>query len=289
MSRFPLILICACSLAFAVPSAASAEPLKGGVKTEDSAGTPQDALLDQMRASLQELKQLNARLERASVGGTAGTARYAFPAKITGAASKFRPNKLFAEAELPQGDTEEGWYRIPHWRAGKYHREKQTDHSITGDVTIVSRVDHVYGMQQDKNGDIWHHTSWPHITKVDLADYTEYKIIERYEPFEGAPNEFAVKVSTTDIDVDKKTNRIKRVTKQEEVDRYSPGDNSTATGECEWQGYTADGNPNTQVEHSTVEEVQTEPFRVVDRWRDKDLRASFRTYLESHGMSDLVP
>jgi hypothetical protein len=264
-------------------------PLKGGVETQDASGSPQDALLDQLRGQLNELKQLNARLEKAATGGTAQTARYAFPTKISAAATKFRPNKLFAEAELPQENTEEGWYKIPYWRAGKFHREKQTDHSITGDVTIISRVDHVYGMQQDKSGQIWHHNSWPHITKVDLAGFTEYKIIERYEPMEGAANEFAVKVSTTDIDVDTKTHRIKRVTKQEEVDRYSPGANHLAVGECEWQGYTADGNPNTQVEHSTVEEEQVEPFRIINSWRDKDLKTSFRTYLESHGMSDLLP
>lgn len=266
-----------------------AAPLQGGVEEQGGAAmTPQEALLDEMRQQLQELKQLNARLDRAATGGATRNSA-AFPAKISAVDSHFRPNKLFAEADLPRENTEEGWYRIPHWRAGKFHREHQTDHAITGDVTIVSRVDHVYGMQRDRAGGIWHHTSWPHITKVDLDGYSEYKIIERYEPIEGAPNEYAVKVMTTDIDVDNKTHRIKRVTKQIEIDRYTPGPNGVAIGESEWQGYSADGNPNTQVEHSSMEEVQVEPFRVVDRWRDKDLRTSFRTYLESHGQADLIP
>lgn len=273
--------------AFAVGVVAA--PLQGGVEEQGgSAMTPQEALLDQMRQQLQELKQLNARLDRAAAGGATRNSA-AFPAKIGAVDSHFRPNKLFAEADLPRENTEEGWYRIPFWRAGKFHREHQTDHAITGDVTIVSRVDHVYGMQRDRAGGIWHHTSWPHITKVDLDGYSEYKIIERYEPIEGAPNEYAVKVMTTDIDVDSKTHRIKRVTKQIEIDRYTPGPNGVAIGESEWQGYSADGNPNTQIEHSSMEEVQVEPFRVVDRWRDKDLKTSFRAYLESHGQADLIP
>jgi hypothetical protein len=273
---------------FVCGTAGGAAPLKGGVEETGAAGATESSVLDQLRQQLQELKALNARLDAAAKGG-ASASRTLFPAKVSAADERFRPHKLFAEAELPKEATEEGWYRIPEWRAGKYLREKQTDHTITGDVTIKSRVEHVYGMQQDRSGGIWHHRSWPHITKVDMDGYTEYKIIEKYEPIEGAPNEFAFKVSSTDIDVDNKTNRIKRVTKQLEVDRYTPGPNGTAIGECEWQGYTADGNPNTQVEHSSVEEMQMEPFRVVNFWRNKDLRASFHQYLRSHDMADLIP
>jgi hypothetical protein len=269
----------------------SAAPLKGGVKVEDEGTTgqpqtPTGALLDKLQAELQELRQLNARLEKAAGGERRPTA--VFPMKIDAVDKRLRPNKLFTEADLPHEDTEEGWYRIPEWRAGKFHREKQVDHGLYGDTAIVSRVDHVYGMQRDASGGIWHHRSWPHVTKVEMNGYVEYKIIESYEPIEGAPNEFAFKVSSTDIDVDPKTNKIKRVTKQQEVDRYHP-EGDLAVGECEWQGYTADGNPNTQVERSTVEEVKTEPFRVVNKWKQQDLRSSFIKYLESHGMADLVP
>jgi hypothetical protein len=214
---------------------------------------------------------------------------FVFPAKVSAVDQRFRPHKLFAESELPHENSSETWYRIPAWRAGHYHREQQVDHTITGDVVMVSRVDHVYGMQRDRKGEIWHYSSWPHVTKIDLDGVTEYKIIERYEPIEATNHAYAVKVSSIDIDVDDKTNRIKRVTKQLEVDRYTPGPNGIAYGESEWQGYSADGNPNTQVEHSSMDEMLVEPFKVADKWREKDLRASFREFLEAHGMSELVP
>jgi hypothetical protein len=268
-----------------------AAPLKGGVQEQENvggaSGSPQSALLDQLRQQLQELKQLNARLEKATVGGNASKAM--FPATVSAVDPKFRPRKLFAEADLPAEDTEDGWYKIPYWRAGKFHREKQINHSLTGDTVVTSRVDHVYGMQQDKSGGIWHHTSWPHITRVETDKYDEYKIINRYEPVECEPNEFAFKVSTTDIDVNKTTGKIERVTKQEEIHKYTPGPNNTALGEVEWRGYSASGEPNTTNEQSSVEETQVEPFRIVNFWRKKDLKASFKKYLLSHGMADLVP
>jgi hypothetical protein len=289
MAKSQLTRILCCALMFASGAAAIAAPLKGGVEEQGtgSSGTPQGALLDQLQSQLNELRALNARLEKAAAGGSATTA--VFPMKVEAADQKFRPRKLFSAVDLPAEDTEDGWYRIPYWRAGKYHREKQTNHSVTGDVTIVSRVDHVYGMQQDKAGGIWHHRSWPHITRVETDKYDEYKIINKYEPIEGAPNEFAFKVSTTDIDVDKKTGKIAQVSRQEEIHKYTPGENGIAIGDVEWQGYTADGNPNTQVERSSVEEEQVEPFRVINNWRGKDLRESFRKFLMSHGKADLVP
>lgn len=290
MNHKALIASIVGTVAFALnfgSAAAWAAPLKGGVEEHDQAGQSENPVMDALRQQLQELRQLNAKLEKMSAGGEASTTR--FPAKLEAVDNRFRPNKLFAEADLPAEATEEGWYRIPTWRAGKYHREKQVDHTITGDVEIVSRVDHVYGMQRDKSGQIWHHRSWPHITKVELDKYVEYKIINRYDPVDGAPNEFAFKVSSIDIDVDKKTGRIKRVTRQEEVDRYTPGPDGIAHGECEWQGYTANGDPNTQVERSSVDEEMVEPFKVVNFWRQKDLKASFRKYLESHNMVDLIP
>jgi hypothetical protein len=267
------------------------EPIKGGVHEESTSctpQTPQSALLDQLQAQVNELKQLNAKLEKAASGEREPT--MVFPAKIDAVDSNIRKGKLFAEADLPQQDTEEGWYRIPYWRAGRYRREKQVDHSITGDVTIVSKVDHVYGMQVDKSDGIWHYSSWPHITKVETGRYYEYKIIDKYEPVDGAPNEFAFRVRSTDIDVNKKTNRIERVTRQEEVDRYTPvTEGSGAVGECEWQSYTSDGNPNSQVTRSSVEEVQTEPFKVANFWNKRNLRESFIRYLQSHGKADLIP
>jgi len=289
----PLIIVYCALLAWPtlLGVAALGEQLKGGVKEEETvgnpSGSPQGALLDQLRQQLLELKQLNARLEKATVGG--GASKTVFPASVSAVDQKFRPRKLFSEADLPAEDTEDGWYKIPYWRAGKFHREKQINHSLTGDTTVTSRVDHVYGMQQDKSGGIWHHTSWPHVTRVETDKYDEYKIINRYEPVKCEPNEFAFKVSSTDIDVNKTTGKIERVTKQEEIHHYTPGPEGSALGEVEWKGYTASGEPNTTNEHSSVEEMQVEPFRIINSWRKKDLRASFKKYLLSHGMADLVP
>lgn len=212
-----------------------------------------------------------------------------FSSKVEAVEPKFRPNKLFAATNLPEEGVEDGWYLIPAWRAGKFHRESQTDHTLFGDQTIVSRVDHVYGMQRDKNGGIWHHYSWPKITRVELDGYDEYKIVHRYEPVKITPTEFAVKVNSTDIDVDVNTGKIKRVTKQEEFDQYFPLSEGTVRGESKWQGFSMNGGPNTTVERSSLEEVQTEPFRVINTWKGKDLRESFRKFLQSHELSELLP
>ncbi len=201
----------------------------------------------------------------------------------------FQPNKLFAEASLPGEATSDGWYPIPEWRAGKFHRETQTNHSIFGDVTIKSSVDHVYGMQLDKRGGIWHHESWPKVTKVELEDYTEYKIVNSYQPVSVTNGEFVVKTLETDIDVDRKTGKIKQATRQQGYYQYRPCSPDVACAECETLGFSKFGRVNTEKERSSLEETRVEPFRVINSFRGVNLREGFIRYLKSHGLEDLAP
>lgn len=213
----------------------------------------------------------------------------AFSDKVEPLTGELRLHKLFSSIAMPAEDKEDTWYQIPKWRAGMFHREKQTDHTKFGDRESVSKVDHLYGMQVDKKGGIWHHMSWPRITKLSLDGYSQYKIINRYEPIRLNASEFCVKISSTNIDVDDKTGKIIRLAKQEEFDRYIPGGPGVALGHCLIRGFSKDGGPNTEIERCSVEEDLTEPFKVINSFRGKNLRESFRRYLQSHDMADLAP
>lgn len=217
------------------------------------------------------------------------SARLDFVEKVDPVSKAFQPGKLFAEVNLPSEATSDGWYPIPSWRAGMFHRDTQTNHTLFGDVTINSSVDHIYGMQVDKRGVIWHHESCPKITKVDLDDYTEYKIIDRYEPVAVTNSEFTVKTMETDIDVDRKTGKIKQCSRQEGFYQYRPCGPDAACAECMTLGFSALGRVNTEKEMSSLEEVRKGPFRVINKFRGTDLRENFITYLKSHGLADVAP
>jgi hypothetical protein len=247
----------------------SAEPLKGNVQRQDVTPVSGDIFQDN------ELELLPAGIQ--------------FSETVAPVGQDLRPHKLFSSVTLPAEDGEDTWYQIPAWRAGEFHREKQLDHTQFGDVESVSKVDHVYGMQVDRKGGIWHHMSWPGITKVSLDGYSQYKIINRYEPVSLKANEFCVKISSTNIDVDDKSGKITRVARQEEFDAYYPGAAGTAMGKCWIKGFSQHGRTNTTIERCTVEEVRVKPFVVINSFRGRDLRESFRRYLSAHDMADLIP
>ena len=259
-----LLLLLQCS------SPARAETLKGGVQAEHH----NDPLSGELNA------------ENDSAFMPAGLKFDETVPPITG---DLKLHKLFSSATMPVEDKEDTWYKIPRWRAGEFHRDKQIDHTHGGDRESVSKADHVYGMQVDKKGDIWHHMSWPRVTKVALDGYSQYKIINKYEPVSLSDTEYCVKISSTNVDVDDKTGKIIRTAKQEEFDRYFPIARGVARGNCIIQGFSQHGRPNTEVEKCSVEEHLVKPFAVVNTFRGKNLRESFCNFLKSHDMAELIP
>ncbi|MBX9685387.1 MAG: hypothetical protein K2X27_01720 [Candidatus Obscuribacterales bacterium] len=250
-------------------SVLAAEPLQGNVKHEDITPLSGDLYEDGDRELL--------------------PAGVAFSDTVPPVSSELKLHKLFSSISLPSEDKEDTWYQIPKWRAGLYHREKQIDHTKFGDRESVSKVDHLYGMQVDKNGGIWHHMSWPRITKLSLEGYSQYKIINKYEPISLKGNEYCVKISSTNVDVDDKTGKIIRLGKQEEFDWYYPAGAGVARGKCLIKGFSNYGRTNTEIERCSVEERLIQPFSVLNSFRGKNLRESFKQYLLSHDLADLVP
>ncbi|MBX9770461.1 MAG: hypothetical protein K2X29_03775 [Candidatus Obscuribacterales bacterium] len=250
-----------------------ADPLKGGVQHEDRNGP------------------LSGELSGESDTSTFMPAGLKFDETVEPIKGDLKVHKLFSSIEMPAEDKDDTWYKIPKWRAGEFHREKQTNYNSDGiGHESVSKADHVYGMQMDKNGDIWHHMSWPRITKVSSNDgSTQIKIINKYEPVSLNDTEFCVKISSTNIDVDDKTGKIIRLAKQEEFDRYFPIAKGVARGNCIIQGFSHHGRPNTEVEKCSVEEHLVKPFAVVNTFRGKNLRESFRNFLQSHELASLIP
>lgn len=245
------------------------EPLQGKIQLEESLPISGDVSADD--------------------GGKIIPANISFSETVDPVPQNLKVHKLFSSIEQPAEDKEDLWYQIPKWRAGLFHRDKQIDHTLFGDFESVSQVDHLYGMQLDKRGGIWHHVSWPSVTKLTLDGYCQYKMISRYEPVKLSEKEFCVKVCSTNVDVDDKTGKIIRVAKQEEFDRYFPAGPGAARGECLIQGFSARGNQNTTVERCTVEESQTQPFKVLNTFRGKNLRESFKKFLQSHDLAELAP
>lgn len=262
-SLFYLLLLLLCC------SDATSETLKGGVRQETTVPVSGDILQED------ESQPLPAGIK--------------FSENVEPVGKELRPHKLFSSISLPVEDNVDTWYKIPSWRAGFFHREKQIDHTIFGDVETVSKVDHLYGMQLDKKGGIWHHMSWPRITKLSLDGYCQYKIINRYEPVRLSEREYCVKISSTNIDVDDKSGKIIRLGKQEEFDRYFPGPSGAALGTCLIKRFSMHGRTNSTIEKCSVEESLLKPFSVLNSFRGVDLRASFRRYLETHDMAELLP
>ncbi len=250
--------------------ALGAEPLKGTVQHDTRPPLAGDAMLDEE-------------------GNSKIPAGLKFDETVSPVGPELKPHKLFSSVTLPVEDNEDTWYKIPSWRAGHFHREKQINHTQNGDVESISKADHVYGMQKDKHGNIWHHVSWPKITKISLDGYSQYKMINRYEPVTMNEKEYCVKICSTNVDVDDKTGKIIRTARQEEFDRYFPVGDGIARGDCIIQGFSQHGRVNTELEKCSVEEEMVQPFSVVNTFRGKNLKESFVKFLNAHNLSMLIP
>lgn len=214
------------------------------------------------------------------------------------------PGRRFDPRLLPPEGTEDGWYWIPEWSAGIFHRDFQTTLGPTVRVGFstmnLSRTteDHVTdnepsGWQMDKNGGIWDYFHLPRTERHEGSDFIEYKIIRKYQPIEMSISQCVSRIFAQTIRVNKFNGIIQMVYQQDEINKSRP----TALGFrqdslCYW--FDENGRPGTSLNRKpsdiiTGESKRIRPFSPVNVWKGKDMKASFRLFLLSHGKADLVP
>ena len=214
------------------------------------------------------------------------------------------PGRRFDPNLLPAEGTEEGWYWIPDWAAGIFHRDSQTTlgptvrlgfRSINLSRTIEDHVtdNEPSGWQMDRKGGIWQYFHLPQTERHEGADFIEYKVILKHQPVEISNTQFITRTFAQSIRVNKFNGIIVMVYQQDDINKSQPtGLGYRQDSLCHW--FDQYGRPGSVVNKKRTDLITSESKRIrsfapVNVWKGKDMKASFHRFLLSHGKADLVP
>jgi hypothetical protein len=202
-----------------------------------------------------------------------------------------RAGATFDQANLPAMGTTGGWYWIPSWAAGTWHREVMTYIAPNGAYqTQLSRVNHYWGQQIDIRSEIWQHHNEPYGEREDLPKWTEWKTVVLREPVQLTAMQMQMHFRATTVQVDRKTGKIRRSYQQEEMQILQPEPRGTMYQESWIKFFDEMGKPEGR-EHGVAHLTLIQPFQpvAVDPKTGVDLRQDFKIFLASHGYQYLVP
>src|SRR5262249_17513184 len=149
------------------------------------------------------------------------------------------------------------------------------------------------GWQMDKRGGIWDYWHIPTFERHDMGSSEELKLVLRNEPIRISEQECVFRAYAQTVRVNKFTRRIESAFQQEELQTCHPVPGGFRQASyVRW--FDASGRPGGSLSGMFTENIWAncyiiKPYAPVNFYRGKDMRTSFKTYLMSHGMADLVP
>ncbi len=204
----------------------------------------------------------------------------------------------FDENMLPKPVQNDDWYQIPYWFAGKFAMSEKTivsyysyktDTQTQPNRTIPYEFSSVHGCQIDSLNTVWDCSRVPHICRARGSNFIDIAYVYSQQAIEVNSDRVIFKSAGYGIRVSTGSNRIIRIFPQVDwLSTFYPDDEGHIKRELISIVYDRYGNAITRgVETSIL--TKTEPFHRVDMFNSKDLRESFRTYLISQGLANLVP
>lgn len=201
---------------------------------------------------------------------------------------QFQAGVMFNESSIQSIPAEEGWYWVPAWIVGTWQRETETKYTWLGKYTHMSQTTKRCGMQRDRNGEYWDYYHVPYVQPVDGGPYIEYKIIRGYTILPASPGNFNMRYLSTCIRVNKQTGMIMSSHTQEDLNRYSSAGPGMLRNDGSLRMFNASGRASKPVRGFYIANM-VKPYEPIDSLDSKDMRLSFRNYLLSHGLADLLP
>ncbi len=210
-----------------------------------------------------------------------------------------RPGRIFSDDLLIKAGTgtNDLWFYIPSWFAGTRHSEEclvmyrydyKTGQTTTPMQWQLNRQDSTSGYLQDRNGGIWDYHALPSIQHVESDQVNAILYVKKITPLMGNQDKLVIKYEELSVSVNKRTNKILQVLQQEQINTITsptPGDLKI---EISVKVFDFDGNP-LRLEQSDMTLKMTKPFERKETYNGVDLKRSFRDYLISHHMENLVP
>ena len=205
--------------------------------------------------------------------------------------ANLRAGANFNEANLPAMGTIRGWYWIPSWAAGIWHRQTMTYDLPDGSrKTQLSSVDHFWGQQVDNRNGVWNHHNEPYGEREEMPGIIEWKTVVLKEPVAVSNDGMKMHFRATTVQVERASGRIRRSYQQEEMQILRPGGPSMMAQESWIKFFDQMGRPLGN-EHAVAQLNLAQPFRPenIDRKTGLNLQQDFRAFLNASGLANLIP
>jgi len=195
----------------------------------------------------------------------------------------------FDERNLPAMHTRTGWYLIPTWCAGLWHRETQTDKlGFLRTVTHTSRRDRLRGYQVDRFGRIWQAHDEPNVVIVDTGNTLDYILDRSTQPVSMQADLVVTRYVGSDIVVEKGSRRIVRSGQRDEVQELSQGPGGSLKCDSKLTRFDQNGRRMGTVSGTWAEQL-IKPFQPLDFYQGRNYYQEFCQYLQSTGQAAAIP
>jgi hypothetical protein len=218
--------------------------------------------------------------------------RVEFRAAVPPVPLRLQAGATFQEANLPLQNTGKGWYRIPSWFAGYWHREALIERKFGyPDRRQVSQRDMRRGYQVDRRGDIWHPRNEPFTVRVDRGDSYDLNNTLEMKPLKVSDNEVVLEIHAMGIRVSKADGRIISNIQKREVHTFRPGKpGRTIEAESTGMGYDQQGRSLLDKPfRKFYSEFLKAPFKLIRNEDGRDYYSDFCDYLRATNQDDLLP
>jgi hypothetical protein len=204
----------------------------------------------------------------------------------------------FDEANLEKPSASRAWYRVPPWLAGKWQCDEQFRTSYTDYKTGTTdgkpmrtqvHSDVTYGIQRDRLGGIWDCIDMPQFRQVSSDKWLNKDLHTGDSVIFDSDSQFIMRFVCTRTTVDKTTNTINSVFQFEQFSSYLQNGQDTVKVEASMKNFDQAGKPVNLTNAWKIEHRVT-PF-IANNYsqNNQDVRPSFREYLKSNGMDNLIP
>lgn len=182
------------------------------------------------------------------------------------------------------------WYPVPAWLAGNWRRGGPCDYfsnfakSASGTNTRkADRLDLTFGDQTDQSGAIWNFDKSPYLVRFEGNGSYVLFLVDTDTLFPERDKSISRELRYWALEVDRESNRIKRVYWAEEEITYEPQTATSIACMCHQKQFSRPGERwSTSTKYSgyyRASRERNEPYRLRDSYEGNDLKRLFQDFL----------
>lgn len=209
-----------------------------------------------------------------------------------------RKGKKFSASVLEEtAEPLNEWVKLPAWMCGTWSIDKETtvhrkdfnsNEVDNRPMSFQARQVFHYGMQKDKEGNVWHYIGVPYNSSSKLTLFAEHHLVseKKFDRSDAQMVQFRSVMKVIRVSF----SNISESYQQESITSYTPieGTDKAINLKASTKIFDDAGRPWSQADN-VAEVRRVKPFAEIHEYKKRDMRKLFREFLTSNGMSNLIP